>query len=373
MKIDDLISFETLSQELVPANMSKKDEIEMNKAFSSLFTEVQKEIKEETCFCCGKTVSSFCKSHFVPRFCLDNISTNGFVTSYNAIIKLPTMGISIGKEHPGVNEAGVFRLICRDCDSTHFQDYENPDSYSSQYPSQKILAEIAMKNYLKFISKRRLELRLSEKSVEKNGDDSPSGRALRKRHNATKEVRSIDLATYIKNYKRAKKNVGKQFNDYYIIYYRLLDYVAPIAVQTPFSLFIDLEGNVVNDSFSSPTYNATDIHLCVFPLQTKTAILLFINNNDMHYKKFYKQLRELPSDEQLGVINYMFFLYCEDYFLAGDISEKVDLSLFKTVAGLTPIVRSPFPQISTWMISRKYTLANWKSIPNLLSEQYKVR
>ena len=32
----------------------------------------------------------------------------------------------------GVIKAGTFHLICNDCDSKIFSDYENPDNYSKQ-------------------------------------------------------------------------------------------------------------------------------------------------------------------------------------------------------------------------------------------------
>lgn len=44
----------------------------------------------------------------------------------------------------GVNKAGTFHLICNDCDSKIFSDYENPDNYSNQ-PTQKMIAQMALK------------------------------------------------------------------------------------------------------------------------------------------------------------------------------------------------------------------------------------
>lgn len=33
----------------------------------------------------------------------------------------------------GVEEAGTFHLICNECDSKIFSDYENPDNYTTYY------------------------------------------------------------------------------------------------------------------------------------------------------------------------------------------------------------------------------------------------
>ena len=365
--------FEKIGLGIKTDDISRAEEIQMNKAFSSLLSEVQEETKEAFCFSCGKEVSSFCNSHLIPRFCLANIGVEGKVTGFNAILGLPSMGIAIGKEFPGINEAGTFKMICRECDSSLFQDYENPDNYSDTPPSSKMLAQNNTKNYLKFISKRKAELVLSRKSVEKETGDEALSLYLKKKHTVSTPVKTDDLDAYISCFKRAKKCIDKNTSGYYLVYYNLLDHVAPIAIQSPVSLLIDIEGNVVNDSFSSPTYNPTDIHVCVFPLHDKTAVILFINDGDTRYRKFYKQLRKLSEEDQLGVINYMIFLYCEDYFLAKELPDRIDLAQFKKVAEITPVIWSSTPITDTSLISDQFTLAKWNTIPNLLSEKHKIR
>ena len=356
-------------------DFSKDEEIALNRRFTRLLHSAQAEIKDDTCFCCGKPTASFCDSHFVPKFCLENIGIGGRVTGYNAILNLPSMGVAMGKQEPGIGEAGTFRIICRDCDNTIFQDYENPENYSGgKLPTQKMLAEIAMKDYLKFIYKRKLELELFRREEVSNSGDSLFDLYVKKRQAAEVPVKVLDLKAYSSCFERAKKHYQKGTTGYYLVYYQLLDYVAPVAVQTPIPLSIDIEGGVINNIYNSdPTYNPTDIHVCVFPLKEKTAVIMFIDDGDKTYRKFYKQLRKLSQDEQLGVINYIIFLYCEDYFLAKDISNSVDLSKLKEIAALTPVIWSTTPINHASQVSDKYTLAKWSSIPNLLSEKYKVR
>ena len=158
--------FERIGEGIKKSDITKDIEIALNKRMSRIMSEVKSETKGDVCFFCGKPVTSFCNSHNVPRFCLESIGADGKVTGPNAILGLPSMGVSIGKDYLGISEAGTFRIICRECDCTIFQDYENPDNYfETTPPSQKILAEIALKNYLKFISKRKLEIALLEKSL----------------------------------------------------------------------------------------------------------------------------------------------------------------------------------------------------------------
>lgn len=367
--------FERLGYGIDKYSIPKNIEIFLNKKMSQTISEVKNSIKEETCFYCGKQVSSFCKSHNVPRFCLENIGIDGEVSGPNAILGLPQMGISIGKEHLGISEAGTFKLICRECDSQIFKEYENPNNYISiNPPSQKMLAEIAMKNYLKFISKRKFEIALLEKMIEQCPKQGYEYRLLSIEFETRLKVSKLDLESYTNEYRRAKKLTIKNNNDFYIIYYRLLNYVTPVAMQAPIVVSIDLEGGVVNDIFNmDPKYKPAELHLCVFPLKAQTAIIMFINDGEKRYKNFYKQFRKYNEDEKLGIINYLIFLYCEDFFFSKEIQSRIDLNQLKNVANLTPVIWDAKPVTQTKRIAEEFALSKWNTIPNLLSESYKLR
>ena len=96
--------FERLGYGIDKYSIPKNIEIFLNKKMSQTISEVKTQSKKRR-FYCGKQVSSFCKSHNVPRFCLENIGIDGEVSGPNAILGLPQMGISIGKEHLGISEA----------------------------------------------------------------------------------------------------------------------------------------------------------------------------------------------------------------------------------------------------------------------------
>ena len=131
----DLSDFPTVDKE------KRRDEIiEATKALNKMIKDSRNQAKQSKCYYCGKDCDSFCNSHTLPAFCLRNIAQNGKVFYSNTILDLPLL-----KDDKGVNEAGTFHLICRDCDSKVFQDYENPDNYkdilSSNIP-QNILKEL---------------------------------------------------------------------------------------------------------------------------------------------------------------------------------------------------------------------------------------
>lgn len=367
--------FEHLGDGLNNKTVSKQEMINANKKISKMMAEAKKDCKLDKCYNCNKPTTSFCNSHFVPRFCLENIGINGEVVGPNSILELPNTNMPIMKEHMGINASGTFQIICRDCDSKIFRDYENPDNYvMGKNIEQKILAQIAMKNYLKFISKRRMECALYEKQKEYCKTHGITDPYYRQRQEQGIRNSVLDLQSYEKSYKKACKIAASNDYGYYVIFYKILEYVCPIAVQAPISLAIDLEGNVVSDIFNmDPNYDPTEMHLCVFPLKTQTVVLLFIKDGDKKYRKFYKQFRKLNEDDQLSVLNYIIFLYCEDYFLARDIEKHINLEELKDVANRTPVVWDSVPKHNTDVLSDEFSLTNHKSIPNLLSEKNRIR
>lgn len=59
------------------------------KQMSRLLKEARQAAKRDTCYFCGKSVTSFCNSHSVPRFCLENIATNGDALTLNTVVDNP--------------------------------------------------------------------------------------------------------------------------------------------------------------------------------------------------------------------------------------------------------------------------------------------
>lgn len=366
----EFLHFERLGEGIDKNELSPEQSIELKKIISKKISENRRESKSSSCLYCSAENLPFCNSHTVPEFCLRAIDINGEVNSPNVIMGIPDLGISISKETLGLNESGTFRQICRHCDSKIFKDYENPEIYLKiSEPTPKMLAEIAMKNYLKFIDKRKFEIALFQKML----FDAPFDFLNLSNR---KQVSEFDLKCYLENYNKAKKLSQKDTNDgYYLIYYKLLDYVVPIAIQSPIALSVDLDGGIVNRIFNTdPNYSASDLHLCVFPMKNKTAIILFIDNGAKCYRHFYKHFRKLSDDEKLGIINYIIFLYTEDYFLSKAITPKVDWNKFKNIAILTPNIFSNVidPKTKYSVLSEQFNLSKWKEIPNLLSEEYKL-
>ena len=128
--------------------------IELKKEFNEIIRRAQMESKLDYCLCCGKKVSSFCNSHSLPKFILKSISDNGMVVTSNNFFKMPLIGNELG-----LNNSGVFKCICKQCDSTIFQDYEEIDKLLV-LPRKKIMTQIDLKNTLRMYDKRSNEIEL---------------------------------------------------------------------------------------------------------------------------------------------------------------------------------------------------------------------
>lgn len=336
--------------------------IAVNKKMSNILKKAKGNAKPNACFVCQKPCSSFCNSHSVPQFCLKQIAIDGKVypSAWNS-------GLPLQDREFGVKEAGTFQIICNDCDSKVFQEYETPEIYSSP-PSGRVLAQICMKNYLQMISKRRNEIELYKLEAEQFPSHSLS--AL---HNI--EIAKLDLNEYESAFERAYKASNGNHDDwYYLCYFQKLDYVVPFAFQGQVALVCGLDGEVINDIYNmSPDYHLEEIHIVVFPLAAGSVVLLITDSRRARYRKFYRQLKKLQLEDQLAVINYIIFSYSENVFISKGLDKNVLAdSAFQEMCYTTNIAVSPTPingraldvALDAFNLSRRH------AVPNLLSKKY---
>lgn len=340
-----------------------RDRISFNKQISRLQGKARKASKLNYCYYCKKEVSSFCNSHSVPEFCLRRIAVDGKVYYANTLINLPVLC-----DEQGVNQAGTFQIICRDCDSKIFQQYEDPSAYQAK-PTGQMLAQIAMKNYLQMIYKRLYEKELYGLMEAELG--APS------RHTEHRQnIIALDLAEYNSALHRAQKaSTGKHDDWYYLCYYQKLNYTVPVAFQGGIVMVCDFEDNVINDIYNTkPDYHTKEIHISVFPLEHESVIMIFIDQRDNRYRKFYRQLSKLPLEEQLSAINYIIFSYSENVYL----SKKLDNSIFENEKLISACQktfdvfgRGPIKNLLAAAIS-EFSLKKRNEVPNLLSREFSL-
>lgn len=277
--------------------------ISISKFITRIFKKARTNAKSATCHICGKECSSFCNSHSVPYFVLQNIADHGKV--YIPLQgELPTTG-----KDTGLKQAGTFHLICNDCDNSIFCEYEDPSAYSN-HPSDKMLAQISLKNYLQMIYKRKIEPHIYQLLGQRlaNFFTLPG---------QGKTIQELDLDEYQTHFQYAMRALsGKNAPQYYLCFYSLLDYVVPCATQTTIPLLADLEDNIINNLYNfSEEYNLEYLHIAVFPLKETSVIMLFYEQGERRYRRFIRQLKKLDFEDQLAVINYIIFSYTENVFI----------------------------------------------------------
>lgn len=353
------LDFEDEEYEEINSNL-----IENKKVMGKFLSDARKKSKPERCAYCGKETKGFCNSHSIPAFCLKNIATNGEVLHSNEFVDFPLMDTK-----KGVNKAGTFQIICRECDSKIFQEYENPSNYNDEV-TPKMVAQIAMKDYLKAISKRINENALYDILGEMNPGAIDFA-------NHMQEIEELDLNEYKKGFEKAKRLSKKNCpEEYHVFYYKKLNYVVPIAFQSTISLTIGLDGETINDIYyDNPKYKIEDFHICVFPLESASVIMLFVDSKYKRYRNFYKKFRKLSHEDKLSIINYIIFLYSEDIYLSKDIPSEIlqNKELIKA-SKQTGIGMATHPGAEVIKeIKGVYDLSKHDSIPNLLSEEYKLR
>ena len=360
--MDDLFMYLDLSDfPKIDEENRKDDIIKASKAINSLIKDSRATSKLTECYYCGKTCDGFCNSHTLPAFCLRNIAEKGKVFYLNSILDLPSL-----KNDKGVNESGTFHLICRECDSKIFQAYESPNNYD-EIPTTKMLAQIDMKNNLKNISKRLIELEMYQLMGERIGMNEEW-------IDAKSVVSKLDLAEFKDSFSNAKKRDIKPFSgDYYIGFYEKLPYVVPMAFQGTIALIFDLEGNVINNIYNpDPKYKIRNVSVCIFPLEESSVVMLFVDKDNSRYSKFFRQLRKLDLENQLSIINYIIFSYSEDYFLSPNL-DKETLNKLIALSGKTPEMIGFYPTTTTQQLEGVRRIYNYEeriSVPNLLSNKY---
>lgn len=139
------------------------DIIEIRKQMNKMLFEAKKIAKPTKCILCGRQQTSFCNSHSVPQLVLRPIAQKGMVLHASAALGFNEELVDL---EAGVNKSGTFNFICRNCDNSFFQDYENESNLLNR-PTDKMLAEIAVKDMLLFNEQESSRKRVGKNTSKK--------------------------------------------------------------------------------------------------------------------------------------------------------------------------------------------------------------
>ena len=336
--------------------------INLKKRASKLMSSARSRAKLKQCILCGKECSSFCDSHSVPKFVLRNVAENGMLST-------TLQGKMLFYEkNTGINKAGTFHIICNNCDNEGFQEYEAPNAFL-KVPTNTMLAQMALKDYLLLICKK-IENREAYALL---GEQYPENKDFAEEKAF---IEQFDLDNYMEKFKYAQNAIRTpEEKRYHLCYYQKLDYIVPYAAQSAVTLISGFNDEVINNVYNfSSEYEIKEIHVAVFPLETTSVVMLYIEEGEKRYRNFYRQLNKLPLDDQLATINYIIFAYIEDVYINPTIQEKVrDHKGFDDACRMTTDTTSNFlcsPEEQLSKAITEFSLSKRNNLPNLLSKEY---
>lgn len=283
-----------------------KEIIALRKEYARLINKSRQQAKKSECLWCGKKITRFCNSHSVPQCVLKNIDVDGKLDYFNAMLNIPLIN-----EDKGLGEAATFKLICQECDSKIFKDYEDVNKLQFA-PSENMLEEIALKNVLMMLNKRYFEIELYHNLEKQYNMPYP--------YDVKQEAIMLDERDFWWDFLRIKAMISSPVESkgkYKMFFWKKLDYVIPIAFQGLVTLYGDLEGNLVTDTYNtSEDIIVKHMHVCMFPLETTSVVFAFYHEDDTEYDNFAIQFSNLEEEEQLATLSYIVYGYCEDMLFA---------------------------------------------------------
>ena len=124
----------------------------------------------------------------------------------------------------------------------------------------------------------------------------------------------------------------------------------------------------------SPNYHTKEVHICVLPLENRSVVMMFIDEEDKRYRNFYKQFYKLPDDDKLALTNYIIFLYSEDVFFSKALPQSVlNNQNLITLSKKTTIAFAPNPfENPIEKVAQNFELSHWDAVPNLLNTMYRL-
>lgn len=341
--------------------------IEMNKKIGKYRHYGELKAKPDACVLCGADDRSFCNSHTIPQFCLREIAVDGKLRTLNAAIEIDLL-----RKVEGINNAGTFKMICRECDNNFFSVYENPDNFNAHSAlGNDLLGKIAVKTVLLEQYKARMQVALLSAAYEELGMGVQMSNSL--------DVRSQDQVDFKRQLESSLQCAQNKGDGYRVLLDIGLKYTTPLAFQGQISLAADFEGNVVNDVLNfADEYHIEPIYVCIFPFRQSSRVLVFCRNAAYaRYAKVHRRFRTLSQGDALQAILKMIIAYSEEVYFSPLLPESIFAdNAFAGLSRLSNMRLGPEEEISTRQRKRlcaEYALDFMPSLPKLLHRDFSMQ
>ncbi len=348
---------------------NEDDPIGFRKFNSKYRREIDRRTHTDKCYICKKECKGFCNSHTIPRFSLEKIAQDGML--FNNFAPFDIAHID---SQNGVEKSIVFHLICQACDGSIFQDYENEENYVSP-PSQVMLAEIVLKLKLRYIWLKHREIEAYKILTENIPSNSDAEYVMRKKLNEAIYFRKKieNEYSYAKNIINSKGTIA---DSYQIELFAKLPYRTAVAVQEEYVVYVDLQDEIIYNIYDTDNKKIKyqrGIYVCVFPMSSFTVLLVFRENNNKDYNRFFSDFNGMTLDQKLKVLNYIVFSYGENYMISPSVPKET-IDKLKIAAEKNDFILSNSnldPKVvGAKHLINSFSFSKMDSIPNLLDSKY---
>lgn len=354
-------------------NVYKKDINITKSRLNQKFTNQQ---NQTCCEICGKEIkgksNAFHKSHTVPYFCLENIK--GYYKKNYGVLKANYtcyMTPYDDEEFIGINKAGVFYSICSTCDQKKFQIYESEQGLLNSDPMD-LVDSLSLKIYLNelFNTKlRNFKANIDFKSLTDEQIISSFFNSIGKIEKSTVEV---DLKDFQNNLNFAKSSFEKNYRNYKILYYSILDYTVPVAAQVSIPVSKNIDFSELQIVTIENKKRLEDILVCIFPLKEKSVIIVFTRIDNKLIKKYNVQFKKLSEEDKLKEIFYLLIRYkASNYFYSPLLKEILKNKNILEISNIEDTIIKT--NIGTFNIADFEDQSLKEKLPSILSREYSIQ
>ena len=343
---------------------------------SRINQEFNKQKNQTKCSICGKELKnngkSFHKSHTIPFFCLENIKA--LYNSNYCVLKPEYLGVKIpffDKEYVGTNKAGVFYSICSTCDQDKFNIYENEEALLTRM-SEDLINSMALKIYLNELFNSRFRSFKNTLDHSKLTDDELITAFYDNIAKIEETTVEVDIKDFQEKLNSSKRNIENGYKNYKVIYYKILDYTVPVAAQVSIPISHNINYiKLQNVSIKNPKL-LQDLLVCIFPLKSKSVIVVFYEIGNNLIKQYAKQFKKLSEEEKLKEIFYLLIRYkSSNYFFSPLIK---DILINEDIRRIFSIEDTAI-KMDNWMLEiSNFENQSWKkNMPSILTEEYSIQ
>lgn len=302
---------------------NRLDEIEINKQISRIKKEANQYTKGTNCALCGKSCTSFCNSHTIPRFVIKNIAQNGKVyypsmTMDNIDLKTK---LNVFKANPGVEETLTFDSICRECDNAVFSCVESEEVLENEFDA-KVLNLYALKVLLHAqYSKIRNANFLNVGAEKHQMSDIANIISMPWVFDMIESTREIE------DYKSAMKN--NTYIKHKIIIDKIIDKKTDFCCTTELTLPFSYKGKRINNLCDIDNYAKRfgGIYTLVLPMNNnKTRIVMYYRRKYSSFDTVKEEFSNMNLEEQLQAISNLLLIYTEEFVYNDNILPNIKLA-----------------------------------------------